>query len=234
MPSVLAGLKDVMLHLFFPQLCPGCGRELPLTNTVLCSSCLLNLAPTGFAGIAGNPVEKKFWGRIPVVSASACFHFRSGTLIQHLIHRFKYRSDRELCLQLGRLMGNSLAGNDRFKADFLVPLPLFADREHKRGYNQAAVLCEGISSVMAIPVESNLVWRIRHTDTQTRMTRTERWLNMEGRFAVRGDARFENKHLLLVDDIVTTGATLEACGQELLKIPGVTISITTLCYASQM
>jgi len=139
----------------------------------------------------------------------------------------------ELGFYLGQLMGLSLSGSNRFLfIDALLPLPLFESRERKRGFNQAAVLCDGISSVMKIPVMKDAVKRSSFTETQTKKGRMERWKNMEGKFIVANAGSLVNKHILLVDDVVTTGATLEACGAEILKVDGVRLSIATLCYAA--
>ncbi|MEI9933960.1 MAG: phosphoribosyltransferase family protein [Ferruginibacter sp.] len=117
--------------------------------------------------------------------------------------------------------------------DILIPLPLFADKEHKRGYNQATILCNGISSITNIPVDTSSVIRQRFTETQTRKHRTERWENVDGSFIVKNETALKNKHLLLVDDVVTTGATLEACGNAIIKIDNTKLSIATLAIASK-
>jgi ComF family protein len=137
-------------------------------------------------------------------------------------------------MYLGAMMGNSLLSNDRFsKIDAIVPLPLFADKEFKRGYNQATILCNGIGEVMNVPVLINNVVRKRFTETQTKKHRTERWENVATSFQVNNPKELKNKHLLLVDDVVTTGATLEACGAEILKAEGTKLSIATLAFASK-
>jgi ComF family protein len=149
------------------------------------------------------------------------------------MHRFKYRNNKDLGFYLGTLMGQSLADSNRFRfIDAVVPLPLFASKERKRGFNQATVLCEGISSVMGKPVWNDLVKRRIHTESQTKKGRIERWMNMEGRFEVVDQRRLEDRHILLVDDVVTTGATLEACGRELLQFQNTQLSIATLCFSS--
>ena len=130
-------------------------------------------------------------------------------------------------------MGNALVNSNRFlKIDALVPLPLFKAKEHTRGYNQAALLCEGIASVFNRPVLKDVVTRVTHTETQTKKSRVERWLNIEGRFSLTNERAIQGKRILLVDDVVTTGATLEACGRELLKAENVQLSIATLCFSS--
>lgn len=199
---------------------------------MLCIRCISDLPETNYAAHTGNPIEKMLWGRIPLVSAAAGYYFSKESLIQHLIHQFKYRGNKDLGLQLGRLLGKYLVQSDRFKADALVPLPLYEVKERKRGYNQAAVLCEGIAEVMKIPVLKNVITRPHHTDTQTKKGRLDRWQNIEGKFMLQDEKAIDNTHLLLVDDVITTGATLESCGAELLKGDNVKLSIATLCVAS--
>ena len=165
-----------------------------------------------------NPVEKIFWGRLPLVGATAQYYFTKESLMQHLMHQFKYKRNKELGLQLGRMMGNQLKQSGRFDVDALIPLPLFPAKEKRRGYNQATILCEGMAEIMNIPVLDNVIIRPQHTETQTKKGRIERWKNMEGKFIlVRSCGQYAINILLLVDDVVTTGATLEACGTELLK-----------------
>jgi ComF family protein len=189
---------------------------------------------TNFEKHAGNPVEKMFWGRLALVSAMAQFYFTKESLMQKLMHQFKYRNNKDLGLQLGRLMGIALKESNRFTTiDALIPLPLFPSKEKKRGYNQAVVLCEGIAEILPLPVLKNTIARPQHTDTQTKKGRIERWKNIEGKFELINPASIQNKHLLLVDDVVTTGATLESCGTELLKSQNVGLSIATLCQASR-
>jgi ComF family protein len=168
------------------------------------------------------------------MAASSEFYFSKASLIQTLIHELKYKGNKEIGVYLGKLMGRSLLESNRFKdIDALIPLPLFADKEFKRGYNQAAVLCDGLSQEMHLPVVTTAVSRKRFTETQTRKHRTERWENVEESFEVVDPLPLEGKHVLLIDDVVTTGATLEACGAAILKIPGTLLSIATLAYATK-
>ncbi|MEO5683480.1 MAG: phosphoribosyltransferase family protein [Chitinophagaceae bacterium] len=200
-------------------------------QSLLCLQCMNSLPLTNFHFHAGNPVEKHFWGRIPVAGATSLCHFTTGSLIQHLLHQLKYKGNKEAGYFLGRMMGQSLQAAGRFRQmDALVPLPLFAARQKKRGFNQAAVLCDGIAGILQLPVIDDAVIRLSATETQTHKNRIERWENMEGKFELINPAAIAGKHLLLVDDVVTTGATLEACGHELLKANGVKLSIATLAY----
>ena len=225
-------IKDSFLHLLFPHICAGCGTDLLDKESMLCIRCIAGLPETNFSVHAGNPIEKMLWGRIPLAGATATYYFSKESLIQHLVHQFKYKGNKDLGLQLGRLLGKYLVQSDRFNAEALVPLPLFAVKEKRRGYNQATVLCDGIAEIMKIPVLKNAIIRPQHTDTQTKKGRLERWQNMEGKFVLQDEKAIANKHLLLVDDVITTGATLEACGTELLKGNNVKLSIATLCVAS--
>jgi ComF family protein len=150
------------------------------------------------------------------------------------MHQLKYKGNKDLGLQLGRLMGNALKNASRFnEIEALVPLPLFPSKEKRRGYNQATVLCEGMAEILSIPILNKVITRPQHTETQTKKGRIERWKNIEGKFQLVDPVAIQNKHLLLVDDIVTTGATLEACGNELLIAKNVKLSVATLCMASR-
>jgi len=188
---------------------------------------------TNFELHPDNPVEKKFWGRLTIQQATAQYYFTRESLMQHLMHQFKYKRNKDLGLQLGRMMGESIKKSGRFSVDALVPLPLFPAKEKKRGYNQATILCEGMAERLDVPVLKGVVIRSHHTETQTKKRRIERWQNIEGKFILINPEVICDKNLLLVDDVVTTGATLEACGAELLKAENVRLSIAALCYAAK-
>jgi ComF family protein len=226
-------IKDSFLHLLFPHICDGCGSDILAKESTLCMHCMEAMPETNFELHADNPVEKKFWGRLPIQQATAQYYFTSESLMQHLMHQFKYKRNKELGNQLGKMMGESIKRSGRFVIDALVPLPLFPAKEKRRGYNQATVLCEGMAESLQVPVLKEVVIRSQHTDTQTKKGRIERWQNMEGKFILANPEAIKNSNLLLVDDVVTTGATLEACGAELLKAENVKLSIAALCYASR-
>ncbi len=226
-------IKDSVLHLLFPHVCTGCGSDILSESSVLCMRCIDAMPETNFELHAGNPVEKLFWGRIQLNAGTAQFYFTKESLMQHLMHQFKYKSNKELGLQLGRLMGEQLLKSGNYNVDALIPLPLFPAKEQRRGYNQASLLCKGMSEVMNIPVLTNVVTRPEHTETQTKKGRIERWKNVEGKFVVADANAIQDKHLLLVDDVVTTGATLEACGMTLLNAGNVKLSIAALCVSNR-
>ena len=227
-------IKESLLQLVFPHICAGCGSDLLNEESQLCIRCLTALPETNFNLHANNPMEKIFWGRLPLASATAQFYFTKESLIQHLMHQLKYKGNKELGLQLGRLMGSGFKETNRFNGiDALIPLPLYPKKEKRRGFNQATILCDGISEILNIPVFKNTIIRTQHTDTQTKKGRMERWQNIEGKFELLNPASIENRHVLLVDDVVTTGATLEACGSKLLQADNTRLSIATLCFASR-
>ena len=225
---------NAVIHLFYPHVCIGCGSDIIEDESLLCLYCINILPHTYFAEHANNPVEKIFLGRLPLISAMSEFYFAKGSVIQQLVPEFKYKGNKDVGMYLGAMMGCSYMTTKRInKIDALVPLPLYADKEHKRGFNQSSILCNGMSEVMNIPVITGNVIRKRFTQTQTKKHRSERWENVEGSFEVINTSQLNGKHVLLVDDVVTTGATLEACGREILNIQGVKLSVATLAFASR-
>jgi len=229
--KVAREILNSLLHYCFPHTCAGCGKEIFSSRTEVCLRCLYALPLTYFEKYKDNPTEKMFWGRLDLESATAQFYFTKDSIMQSLMHELKYRGNKELGIQLGRIMGEQIKRSGRFNIDALIPLPLFPAKEKRRGYNQATLLCRGMSEAMNIPLLDNAVIRPAHTETQTKKGRIERWKNIEGKFRVKDDAALINKHLMLVDDVVTTGATLESCGNEILKAGNVKLSIATLCIA---
>lgn len=223
-----------MIHLLFPHLCAGCGSDLINGHHLICMKCHDALIETGFASLRDNPVEKILWGRINYAQASSHYYFTKDSLLQNLIHQFKYKGNKELAFYFGTLMGQGLLEAREYQpADIIVPLPLFSDKEYRRGYNQSAVLCEGIAAVLKIPVVYNVVKRVYYSGSQTHKTRMERWKNVEGVFACSSETdNLRGKRILLVDDVITTGATIEACGNVLLEdLPDVQLNVVTLAYA---
>lgn len=203
-----------------------------LNENIVCMQCELQMPFTNFCYQADNPVEKRFWGRLPLQAAASTCYFTKGSQLQNMLHALKYKGNKEIGYYLGKHMALQIKDCERFQGiDVLIPLPLFAAREKKRTYNQATVLCEAIGKELQIPVIENAVRRLSATETQTHKSRTERWENMEGKFLLENADLLKNKNVLLVDDVITTGATLEACGIELLKAEGAQLSILSFAYA---
>jgi ComF family protein len=223
---------DSFSHIFFPHICIGCGSDLISNNQLLCIHCINKLPATHFELYANNPVEKIFWGRAAISSASAEYYFTKNSILQQILHQFKYKGKKDIGIYLGRMLGETLYQSNRFtNLDALVPLPLFASKEKRRGYNQAAVLAEGISLVMKLPVLNDCIERTTATETQTQKNRMERWQNISGKFKLKNKEAVVGKHILLVDDVITTGATLDACANEFLLEENIHVSIATLAYA---
>lgn len=219
------------LHLFYPHNCAGCGSDNLPAQQFLCARCRYHLPETHFFAHAHNPVEKLFWGRVPIQHAGAAFYFTKQALLQHLVIQLKYRGNKEAGYFLGRMMAPLIMQSPRFQSiDALVPLPLNEKKERMRGYNQAVLICEGISSVWPKMILPHAVTRMRFTETQTHQNRVGRWQNMEGVFAITDPQMVRNRHILLVDDVITTGATLEACSSSLLSVDGTRVSIGTVAY----
>jgi ComF family protein len=231
---LLSDIKESILHLFFPHVCEGCGSDIIQPDHFLCLKCHSSLPKTDFHLYPNNPIEKIFWGRLPITHATAQYYFSKESTMQHLMHGLKYKGNKELGLYLGRLIGHALENTNRFRyVDGLIPLPLFPSKERKRGYNQATILCEGMAEVLAKPILNNVIIRTTHTDSQTKKNRVQRWANMEGRFELVNAEAINGKHILLVDDVITTGATLEACGAELMEAGNIQLSLATLCFSSR-
>jgi len=233
MNTYFANLKESVLQLFYPHICAGCGTDSLPVDSSLCIKCLYDLPVTGFEKFENNPVEKLFLGRAEINIATAQLYFAKHYLMQTLMHQFKYKGHKKLGHQLGMIMGNQLQESNRFSnIELLIPLPLYVAKERIRGYNQSEILCQGISEMMNIPVVVDAVKRISATDSQTKKNRLQRWQNMEGRFVITNEEKIKNKKLLLVDDVITTGATLESCTLALKSVSGVEVNIATLCFSS--
>lgn len=225
-------LLDDFLSLFYPTLCAGCQTALVRGEEVLCLECLADLPKTGFEKVRDNPVAQLFWGRAEISLATSFCSFDKGGVMQHLMHQLKYKGSSEVGEKLGQLLGIVLNKSAPYREiELLVPVPLHPKRQHKRGYNQSEVIGKGISQSMEIPLITGNLVRNRYSNTQTSKGRFERWENVKELFGVKHPELFEGKHLLLIDDVVTTGSTLEACAQVLLKIPGTRVSIATIASA---
>ncbi len=225
------GISD-LVELFFPSLCVTCGERLISQERFLCLECWYDLPVTNFHLQPENKVEQLFWGRVKIENATAFYSYRKGSNYQQLIHYIKYKGMKELGIETGRKFGYRLAESEAFSAiDVLIPVPLHPKKEKKRGYNQCLYIARGMAEAMAKPVVSDNLYRKVFTATQTRKNRFERWQNVEGIFDTHRPEELKGKHILLVDDVVTTGSTLEACAFQLLKLEGVKVSIATLAFA---
>lgn len=220
------------ISLLFPELCAACRESLVTNEKLLCTDCRYNLPYTNFQLQPDNIVARQFWGKIKLEAAFALFYFTKGGKVQNLVHELKYNGQQQIGNLVGSIAGEQLIKNDIFKTiDFIIPVPLHKKRLRKRGYNQSTRFAEGLADKLNAIVEENNLVRVKATETQTHKSRFARFQNMEEVFVIKDPERLINKHVLLVDDVITTGSTLEACGTKLLEIEGLKLSIATIAYA---
>ncbi|MEO5673141.1 MAG: phosphoribosyltransferase family protein [Chitinophagales bacterium] len=230
--NIISEHLNDFFSLFYPSLCCSCGKALGRGEDVICTFCQHYLPKTNFHLKRDNAIEKHFWGRVEIFRGSSQYYFQKGSRIQHLIHQLKYKGKTEVGIKLGMIYGTELRqSSDYDDVDVIVPVPLHKSKELSRGYNQVDLFCTGLSRAMEVPWEKNNLQRMRATETQTHKTRFERWENVGTVFGVNDAKKFEGRHVLLTDDVITTGSTLEACAGELLALAGTTVSIATIAYA---
>ena len=218
--------------LFYPRLCEGCSKPLLAAERVLCISCAMELPETGFSQIDGNEAELRFAGRVPFVHATSLAYFTGDGLVQHLLHGLKYKNRKEIGTFLGRRLGESLRASEwAASVDLIIPVPLHKAKKAKRGYNQSLLIAEGIGEILKVPTADDQLIRVRDTETQTHKSRADRVKNMEEAFRVKHKGSLSGKHILLCDDVLTTGATLEACALALLREENIKISFATIGIA---
>lgn len=223
-----------LLRLFYPEGCRLCRTPLVEGEQQLCLHCLHDLPRTDCVDGVCVKADQLFAGRLPFGVAFSFLDYRKESDVQYLIHSLKYHDNKELAYLLGRLAATELSQSDRriAPADLLLPVPLHPRKQRQRGYNQSEWIAYGLQSVWHLPVEIHALRRIRPTDTQTHRTSTDqRRENVQGAFAVASPEALRNKHVLLIDDVITSGSTLEACAQALRSVPGVTVSFFSLAIA---
>ena len=217
------------LSLIFPKVCYACGKSLFKNEDCICIYCHYHLPKTSFHLNPDNPVVKLFWGRVNIYSASALYFFNKGGRIQHLIHQLKYRGKKEIGVSLGMFYGNELKPSPLFSpVTIIVPVPLHTKKLKARGYNQSEIFAQGLAESLELENCADALIRTHLSQTQTKKSRFDRWKNVEDIFQVTAPEKLEGKHILLVDDVVTTGSTLEACANRILDIPNTKVSIATI------
>ena len=214
---------------FFVDICISCKTKLLKQEKHICLNCLYNLPRTNNHLKTNNSAEQLLAGKFPFEQAATFCKFNKGGILQPLIHDLKYKQNKEIGIILGRLFGKELMQSGFLETvDLLVPVPLHPQKIKKRGYNQAEIIARGISQSTNIPISTNNLIRIINNPTQTKLSKTQRWENVKGIFGVNNPEKFKNKHIFLIDDIITTGSTLEACAITITEIEGIKISIATL------
>lgn len=220
------------IAILYPQSCLACEQPLVKGEDLVCSECIYQLPLTNYHLIKDNPTEQLYHGRIDLVFASSHFGFDKGGILQSLLHHLKYKDCPEVGILLGTHLGHGLQNSPYLpKVDYIIPVPIHKKRMRERGYNQSDAICEGIASILKAPLLNNNLQRINYTISQTKLNKENRWSNVANNFKVMKPELLENKHVLLVDDILTTGATLESCYQALSEVQDIRISIATLARA---
>ena len=231
LPIPFMNFLSSLSNLFFPSICPGCNTQHINEEEMICMECYHNLPYTEFERLENNPVEKIFWGRTNIKFASSTFYYIIDSPIQHIIHHIKYRGQDNLGVFMGEIMGYTLqTAFEKHEIDFCIPMPLHYKKEYARGYNQASLLCAGIKKTTHLNYNDKLITREVNTSTQTKKSRIERWGNVEDVFTISNKSEILDKNILLIDDVITTGASTEACANILLNHGAKSVSICGLAY----
>ena len=221
-----------IINLFFPKVCSGCNSFLLTNENVICTHCRHDIPLTNHHLIADNDAFKKFYGRIPVLHASALFYFHKKGIVQQLIHNLKYKGHEEIGTILGEWYAEDLKTiNLLHDIDQIIPVPLHRRKLKERGYNQVTAFGKALSTSLNVAYNESLLIRNVYSKTQSKKNLLGRTEGIESIFDISFTEKNHNKHFLLIDDVITTGATLEACSRALLKIPGAKISIVCMAMA---
>lgn len=218
-----------LFQIIYPSLCCHCEEPLMGNESNLCTHCLSQISWCDDNASPNNITEQRFYGRIPFEAATSLMFFHKGNVTQDIIHQIKYHGNIPMAKQYGQLLTNKLQSSGRFdNIDVIIPVPLHRRRKRQRGYNQSEIICKAISSTLQKPLMTNILYRKQYTNTQTNKSRLDRLDNMNGVFAIRHSEQLENKHILLIDDVITTGATIIGCYDALRQITNSKLSIASL------
>ncbi len=229
---MIAQIFSNLIYLVYPNSCLICSESLSASEDHLCLECRYKLPKTNFHLQPENPVEKRFWGKVHIERASSFLYFQKGSSVQTILHHLKYKGEKEVGFTLGKLFASELQSSSFIVGiDVIVPVPLHANRVKMRGYNQSEWIAKGLSEILEKPLENKVLVRAVENPTQTKKSVYERWENTANIFSITNKSVFENKHILLVDDVLTTGSTLEACAQAIFQTTNAKISIVTLAFA---
>lgn len=222
-------LIDNIVSLFYPRLCAACGDALQQNEECICLNCMLHLPETQFHKEHFNPLRHVFDGRVPVEEVTTLMSYKKANNVQKILHHLKYSGEKEIGKKLGEYFGGQLITEERYRSiQYIVPIPLHPKKQRKRGYNQSEWIAMGLSKGMGIPYLTDVLARTHYTDTQTRKGRFARWQNVKEVFEVQHPEKVSHTHVLVCDDVLTTGATTEAAIHKLLTVEGVRVSVATL------
>jgi len=222
-----------IFYLFYPNICASCDNQLSDYENVLCLSCRYDLPLTNFIEFTPNDIEKAFLGRVSIEFATSLLFYDREGVVQNLIHKLKYKGQQEIGVFLGNWLGNELLQCERLpKFDYIVPVPLHKNRLKKRGFNQVTKFGEQLSKILAVPMSDAVLLRKLDSGTQTVKHRIDRFKDLKEKFYIKNNELFKGKHILLIDDVITTGATVEACIIKLQEIKDIKISIATMAFTA--
>jgi ComF family protein len=229
--SVVKEMLEGFISMIFPEFCAGCSTDLVSGEKLICTNCIYLLPRTTNHLEKENLLTRKFWGKVQIEFGMAFLKYSKKGLVQHLLQHIKYKGGSELSYLLGKWYGEDLKQGFAEEFDLIVPVPLHKNKLKLRGYNQSEYFANGLGEALQIPVDPDTVIRTVATSTQTRKKRYDRWLNVEGIFFIAAPEQLKHKHILLVDDVITTGSTLEACIIGLKNVEGVKVSVATIAVA---
>jgi len=222
-----------ILQLIFPNVCINCHQSLVINENLLCLNCQLELPETQYHLTKDNSIEKSLWGKIPFQRAFSFLYFNQEGITQKILHELKYKGNEELAVFLGKIYGQRLKSSNAVQGvDGIMAIPLHPIKLRKRGYNQSEAFATGLAEVLEIPDYSSLLFRKKNTETQTQKSRIERWNNVKSVFGLKNAETIQNKHILVVDDVITTGATIESCINEIMKKSNCKLSIASIAHAA--
>ena len=229
----ILNIANNIKSLFFPEICLSCNNFLITGEKTICTSCRHHLPLTNFHEMKDNPARKIFYGRVQIESASAFLWFEKNSMVQQLIHALKYNGHQEIGTMLGEWYGSELSEITSYsKIDLVIPVPLHPKKMRKRKYNQVSGFGRSIANKLGATYVENILLQSKNTDSQTKKKRVDRWFDKKDSYTIKKGADFENQHIVLVDDILTTGATLEACIKTLQNYQNCKVSIITMAITA--
>lgn len=228
------GLWNDFIALIYPRNCVTCNNPLFKHENMVCNHCYISLPKSNFHSEENNELERVFAGRVPLVKAGSYYIFEKSGKVQKLLHSIKYKNNKALAEQVGGWYARSLKDCKEIAAsDLIIPVPLHPKKQKLRGFNQSEEFARGLAKEFGMPLSATNLVRNQFTETQTRKNKFARWENVEGKFELKDPKALEGKTVLLVDDVITTGATIDACYEAMKNVPGIKVSVLSLAYAKR-
>ncbi len=228
----ITSLFDDFISLIYPKICLGCNNPLLKHEECICTICQFHIPKTNHFKEKKNDLQKLFWGKVQLNHAAALYEFVKDSPLQKMIHALKYEENQEVGIYLGKQIAYEIEDSTLLKGiDYIIPVPLHPKKEKLRGYNQSISIAKGIQEILKTEIEITTLQRTVDTESQTKKNKYSRWENVGNVFEIRDLEKLKHKHILLIDDVVTTGSTLESCVTTLQQIEGIKVSIVTIAIA---